>query len=349
MSALPEAACVLRTPRQFAASLPALVGFTPTKSLVVAMVQRSQLLVTMRVGLDHDWEEIAQHVISTVRNVDADAVLIAVCDDSDWRDFRFRIRALKQALEAGSITVLEALYVQGDRYWTYTGANTGPDGTRIFESDGLLPKPDNATREDLVDRYTLRPQDQPSAAAYEAAQATLTGSPRECAESTWEALQCLASGVDEHDLLRATVQVGCQDVRTRDLVLARLMTAEHQQLLLDALVDAAVTATPNLAPRICGAAAAAMAALNGSSVPASALIVHAGDDSLAELVRRGISSGVNPKALREVFTSALGLVEAQLNEKEVITDETIQCSSDDRQACICDVPDPAHASLQGNR
>ena len=99
------------------------------------------------------------------------------------------------------------------------------------------------------------------------------------------------------------------------------------------------------APRICGAGTAALAALNGSTVPASTLIVHAGDDSLAELVRRGITRGLNPNALREVFTSALGLVEAQLNEKAVITNENIRCSSNDDHACMCDVPDPAHAGL----
>lgn len=354
MSEFPDTVCVLRTPREFVASLPAVVGFTPRKSLVVAMVQRGQLLVTMRMDLDHDWEAIAQHVTGTVSNVEADAVLIAVCDDSDWRDYRFRIRALRQRLEANWVTVLDAVYVQGGRYWTYTGINLGPDGMAIHESDRALPMPDNETREALIDRYTLRPQDQPSAAAYTAAQAAFTGSPRECAERTWESLKSLASDVresdvHERDVPRATVQVGCQDVRTRDLVLARLMTAEHQRQLLNELVDAAVTATPNLAPRVCGMAAAAMAALNASTVPASALIEHASDDSLAELVRRGISHGVHPKALRDVFTSALALVEAQLNDKEVTTDETDQCSGSSGKARLCDVPESNQASLQGTR
>lgn len=349
MSALPDSISVLRTPSEFAASLPALVGFTLTKSLVVVMVKQSQLLVTMRVDLDHDWEGMSQHVIGTVKKVDADAVLIAVCDDSDWRDYRFRIRSLTHALEANTITVLDAVYVHDGRYWTYMGPNLGTDGNAILEFDSVLPMPDNETREDIVDRYAVRPQEQPSSAAYRAAQTALTGSPRQCAERTWEALQSLSSGVHEQDLLRATVHIGCQDVRTRDLILARLMTAEGQQQLLNALVDAALTAAPNLAPRICGTAAAALAALNGSTVPASALIAHAGDDSLAELVRRGITSGVNPNALREVFTSALGLVEAQLNEAEVTTDDTHQCSTDNSQAVVCDLFDSGHKGLQGSR
>lgn len=124
------------------------------------------------------------------------------------------------------------------------------------------------------------------------------------------------------DLLRATIQLAVQNVTARDFVLSNIALTTKPATLIAALVDCALTATPDLSQRMCGLAAAGLAACEPSTVPASCMVELAGDDSLAELVRQALPNGIHPDVIREVFTSALPFVLKQIESTESKTHET---------------------------
>ncbi len=122
-----------------------------------------------------------------------------------------------------------------------------------------------------------------------------------------------AGSDDASSLMRARLQLGMGDVRVRDYVLAGIAMGDGDaQVLTDVVVQAALTAPVALRPRIAGAAAALLSACGDSSVAVSCLLDLAGDESLAELVRVGQSIPMPPAQVRELFVSAMPMVEALL-------------------------------------
>lgn len=314
---------VLQGPAQVAASLPALIGFTPAESVVVILTRSGAIEVTMRLDLSDDWAVAARHIVDTAARIGIDGAVIAVCTDSasGWSGNRPGVMLTTDLLTDAGVVVTDALLIQENRYWSYVRDNDGAQGAVFFPEDSPLLLPVEESREVIVSRYALRPEQVPSDAACAAAQRYLNGSLQQRCQRAREALEQLTEqqrvGVNVGaDLLRATIQVAIQDVKVRDWLLAGVVADQGRSGLAETLADVALSTTGDLASRACGAAAAALAATNASTIPAACLAELAGEDSLAEVVHRAISSGINPKDIQAMFSAALPELEAAITHEE---------------------------------
>lgn len=314
---------VLGSPAQIAASLPALIGFTPAESVVVIMTKSGAIEVTMRLDLPDDWAVVSSHIADTATRIGVDGAVIAVCTDSasGWSGNRAGVMLTIDLLTDAGVVVTDALLIQENRCWSYLRDLDGAQGAVFFPEDSPLPLPVEVSRQVIVSRYALRPEQVPSDAAYTVAQRYLDGSLRQRCHRSREALEQLTRdqrvGVSVGaDLLRATIQLAIQDVKVRDWLLASVVTDKDRAVLAETLVDVALSATGALAPRACGAAAATLAATNASTIPAACLAELAGEDSLAEIVHRATSSGMNPSDIQAMFTAALPELEAAITQEE---------------------------------
>ena len=314
---------VLGSPAQMAASLPALIGFEPAESVVVIMTRSGAIEVTMRIDLPDDWAVAARHIADTAARIGVDGTVIAVCTDSasGWSSNRAGVMLTIDLLTDAGVVLTDALLIQENRYWSYLRDLDGAQGAVFFPEDSPLPLPVEESREVIVSRYALRPEQVPSNAAYAAAQRYLNGTRQQRCHRAREVLEQLTHdqrvGVSVGaDLLRSTIQLAIQDVKVRDWLLASIVAGQERSGLAETLADVALCATGDLAPRACGAAAAALVATNASTIPAACLAELAGDDSLAEIVHRAISSGINPKDIQTMFATALPELEAAITQEE---------------------------------
>jgi len=318
---------VLRSPAQVAASLPALMGFTPAESVVVIMTKSGEIEVTMRIDLPEDWVQAAHHISDTAARIGVDGAILAVCAEcvSGWRTHSQGVSLCIELLTETGVYVTDALLIRGNRYWSFLGDDHASAGSAFFPEDSPLPQPPEASREQVAARFAPRPAQIPSQAVYSAAAGHLGGPCQESCLRAREALQ----GLSEHqrggvrhgaDLLRATVQLAVQSVTVRDWLLASIVADADQRALAEALADVALTATGDLAPRACGAAAAALAATCASTIPASCLIDRAGDDSLAQVTHQAISNGINPEQIRQMLAGALPALDEAIRKEETHDD-----------------------------
>ena len=314
---------VLGSPAQAAASLPALIGFTPAESVIVIMTKTGAIEVTMRIDLPDDWAVAARHIADTAARIGVDGAVIAICTDSasGWSGNRHGVMLTIDLLSDAGVVVTDALLIQENRYWSYLRDLDGAQGAVFFPEDSPMPLRVEETREVIVSRYALRPEQVPSDAAYTAAERYLDGALQQRCHRAREALEQFTEqqrvGVSVGaDLLRATIQLAIQDVKVRDWLLASVVADQGRSGLAEALADVALSAAGDLAARACGAAAAALAATNSSTIPAACLAELAGDDPLAEIVHRAISSGINPKDIQAMFATALPELEAAITQEE---------------------------------
>jgi len=329
MSVIHEDKLVLSNPMQFASSLSTLVGFTPKESLVVVMFEQGQVIVTMRTDLPVSGQVASVHIATTAKNLKADGVLLAFCTDTQkLSDVHSELSILTNAFSDIGIDVGEALFVTGDRYWSLLQPlSENSEGTVFASVHSPLGQPSAGSREDIAAMYVPRPTDQPTEKVYQAAKEQLDVPARQKCERAWEALNDLSTALAREgnghgrDLLRATIQLAVQDVKVRDFVLSNVAITTSPAPLIAALVDCALTVTPELSERMCGLAAAGLAACEPSTIPASCMVELAGNDSLAELVRQALPNGIHPDVIREVFTSALPFVLEQIDATESETNE----------------------------
>ena len=317
----------ISTPHQFAATLPALVGFTPEESVVIAMLRDSKLVVTMRCDLPEDWESAVEEIIDTIQRIEADEVLVAVVTNHAGSEMpcEVEISNFISDLSLHNIPVSAAILVDQGRFWDYlcTVNDCCPtEGKVINSSDSVMPMPGNLSREEVAARYALLEDLQPPAEVMDLVIDELDADPLLRAERAWDAIEQLGKEPELNglgtagDLLRAYVQLAFRDVRVRDYALGQVVSSEDPTPFVDVITDVALRSGDLVRPRMCGAASAVLAATQRSTVPASCLANLAGKDSLAELVKAGIVGGFPPASLSEIFLDALPIVIAQLEGKE---------------------------------
>jgi hypothetical protein len=310
----------IHNPQDFAAAIPTLVGFQPRESIVTVLIKHGRVLVTVRVDIPETWAETQDYLVETVTSIDPDSVLLALCTSRGSGDLPHapEVMGLTAGLAAAAAQVHDVLLIDGDRFWSYLchEATCGnPHGT-VFEPGTDIGRLDALrTRQDLVAHFALRPDRTPPREAFQAAVKALKGCPREAAEAAWAAVQNLAGG-SQDETQRALVQLGLSGIIPRDYVLARIARHEDPQPLVDVLVDLALCSPDQIRSRLCGAAAALLAATQDSSLPATTLCSHAGDDSLAELVQRCVIIGTPPSNMRALLRDSLPLVLAQMEEPQ---------------------------------
>jgi len=304
-------AIILRDSRQIAASLKPLLGFNPSDSFVIILTRSGVVQVTMRSDLPDDWCSAASFVVSTAKRIGVDGAVLAVYLESrqDDQKVRARINEVAAELEITGIQVVDALLIKSGRYWSLFDDGIGAQGALWLPEDSPLPQPSGMSRDELVARYAVRAELTPPNAVYAIAKQHLLGGRHAQVGRVLEALLHLSNfrnGQHCHasDLLHAIVHVAVQDSGIRDFLLGALVRVDNRQQLAEVLAEVALTATPDLQPRICGLAAAALAATSASTVPASCLASLAEDDALGQLVSNAISSGIHPEAIRRAFIDA---------------------------------------------
>ncbi len=328
---------VLRSPAEFAAAIPALLGFSPEDSLVAVFLGEGRVIVTMRVDLPEDLEEFTEHATGVACRVGADAVVLAVCCARGVGELPHHdgVDALIGALEDDGVAVKDALLIDSGRYWSYGCQSPQccpPEGVPIPEDHALEAERVGAgmpavaeSRDAVIERY--RPRLDLAASPELLAQAAgILGVPVvERARQCWDEVRMLAANPPAAGhagaLMRARLQSGMGDVRVRDFVMASIAGSDTGvEALTDVVVQAALTAPVELRPRIAGAAAALLAASDGSSIAVDCLLDLAGGESLADLVRISQQIPTPPTTLRAMFASAMPMVQQQLRRagKEAI-------------------------------
>jgi hypothetical protein len=320
---------MLRSPGAFAAALPALVGFHPSDSLVAVFLGEGQVIVSMRLDIPQRLEEVAEYVASTGTKVEADEVVLALyCPKGDDLPDREGVAALITVCHDVDINVRDAMLIDGGRLWSYMCRSIEccpPEGIEIPTETVLLEAERvgqglpvaASSRDDVVQRYAPRLDLAPSQEVREQAMSILTVPLEERARQVWDEVRMLAGSPHLEDLagdvMRARIQAAMGDVRVRDYVLASIaLSQQDTDSLVDVVVQAALTAPEDLRPRMAGAAAALLCSCGESSIATTCLLELAGGESLADLVRTSVEAAVPPRTIREVFGSAMPLVERQL-------------------------------------
>ncbi len=331
------ASFTLDSPAATISALPDLIGFTPQESLVIIYLNGQRVIVTARSDIDSRWHLSASDVASTGTRVGADGAIVIVCDargGSPELPWLAEITDCSKACEQSGIQVRASLLVDGNQYWSYPDAS-GRTTQAVAHVTAILPtstvnaqaiskgRSRATTREEFIMLYQRRPAQEPSAAAFEAAVGESTSIALR-AEQAWAdvcEISCCPSMTPGTELVLARVQLAMQDVRIRDLVLCRVAEAElGQELLVDAVVHVALSSPDQLRPRLAGAAAALLAAIQGNSIAAECLIDLAAGDSLAELTAASVRALVPPSALRAVLVAAKPEVLAQLISANQVED-----------------------------
>lgn len=313
----------ITSPGQCAATLPALVGFTPEESLVAVFLSGDRVIVTSRMDLSEVTAFINEQFVSTAQRLEADAIVLATYTDdaSGYQEYWPVIKGLCTALDEAGISVRDALCISGNRFRSYLCQDASccdPAGIEIPSDPALAdlaPDVTGHTRDDVVAEYQLFPEQVPDAALFEDAAANAPAEPLAQAERAWECLAQLAGTSSDDvrdgdvDELRAEFLVLTRNVHVRDSVIAQLASNEDtDDRLVDAIVAATLRAPADLLPRAAGMAAALLAAFKPSSIPATCLATIAGEDSLAQLVAHAVSRAVPPQVLRAMLTESLPLV-----------------------------------------
>ena len=327
---------VLRSPGEFAAAVPALLGFHPKGSLVAVFLSEGRILVTMRVDLPEHLAGCVTSATGTARRVGADEVVLAVyCPRGDGPLPHHKgVDALIGAMEDGGVAVRDALLINAGRYWSYACPSAQccpPEGVPMPESHVLEAERVGAgmpgvasDRDAVIARYQPRLDLAASPQLLAQAAAILEVPVVERARQCWDEVRMLAANPpvtgDAGVLMRARLQIAMGDVRVRDFVMASIAGSDTGvEALTDVVVQAALGAPVELRPRVAGAAAALLAAIDGSSIAVDCLLDLAGDESLADLVRFSQQIPTPPSTLRAMYASAMPMVEEQLRKESPST------------------------------
>lgn len=302
-------------PAQIVASIPALLGFHPDRSLVAVFSdsESGRVHCLVRVDVDTPAADITRTLLGVAARLDACRLVTVVYADTlaAWVDSAEEA-AVKTALEdvrAAQVTLTDSLLVTAGRWWSLMCTNPDccppegqpiPTGTTVVEAERVtagLPAV-ASSRETAGDRYALRsPLGQD---VVQVAQEPVEGPLRYRCYLATE----LLTGTTLTPEQAAELMVLLQDVDVRDWVLADLAVGPVDAQLVDRLVDLALTAPDRLRPRLAGTSAAAIVMRGDNPVGLWAMVDHGGEDSLAHLAAEAVLACVPPPELCAVFTQA---------------------------------------------
>ena len=321
---------VLRSPGEVVAAIPALLGFQPNDSLVALWTYAGAgtLVCTVRLDLDTPSTEVTRRLLDLASKIDSGRFILAAYPDTlaAWIDSATEDRVLGTAedIREAGVEVADLLLVVEGRYWSMLctdpdccplGGSPVPSSTTVIEAelakDGRLAVADS--REDVLARYALRADLVPSDDDLAAAQAH---QPSTLAAACDRALSILQGSPVPTAAERADVTLLLQEVNVRDFAIAHLAVEPPDRGAIEVLAQIALSAPDDLRPRVAGAAAAVSYAIGDNPVAVWALLDHAGDDSLAQLVAASIDTCMPPTVLREVFTEALREIEERIRAED---------------------------------
>ena len=316
----------LSSPGEILAVLPSLCGFAPTESLVLLSLRgsRKRVGLTARVDLPDEALEqaLADLCAERMRADGAGCVVVAVYSESRRRTSL--VAAVQAACADRRLSVLEALHVQGGRWWSYscTRACCPPGGTPLPRTSPAVALVEAeraasgravlASRAALV-RSVLPPSGEVAAQAEQHLASAvehwtrhrLEHGPAASRRGTLELARVLldrvAEGGEVSACEAARLAVGLSDVQARD-GLATLLLTRSDELLALLLQVARLVPPPADAP-VC-TLLAWVAYGRGDGALANVALDRALDSdprcSLALLLRSALDGGVPPDQIRAV-------------------------------------------------
>jgi hypothetical protein len=319
----------LSGPGEILAVLPSLCGFPPQESLVLLSLRgpRRRLGLTARVDLPdrHGEEALAALCADRMAGDGASGVVVAVLSEHGRREAL--VDAVRAALAARGVPVLEALHVCARRWTSYTctAACCPAEGTPVPAAPavlGLVQAEQVATgrvvlpsRDDLV--RSIAPPALLAAVATEqyleqAAQAELrwraehgvVAARRRTLEHVQSLLDRVAAGTPVGPSDAAVLAVRLADVQARDGVATLILTREEE--LLSLLVQVARQVVPPDDAAVCTLLAWTAYARGEGALANVALdraLAGRPDYSLALLLRSWLDGGVHPEEVRSLARS----------------------------------------------
>ncbi|MFN2537192.1 MAG: DUF4192 domain-containing protein, partial [Mycobacteriales bacterium] len=120
----PKPVVRMTSPAQLVASLPFIIGYTPTESLVVVCCHepRGRQGVTIRMDLPRPQHEdqLVDKIVGLVREQDATRVVMVIYTDEPDGELRPRAALMESLLDAfDDLVITEALLVRGGRFSSY--------------------------------------------------------------------------------------------------------------------------------------------------------------------------------------------------------------------------------------
>lgn len=321
---------VLRSPGEVVAAIPALFGFHPNDSLVALWTYAGAgtLVCTVRLDLDTASTEVTRRLLDLASKIDSGRFVLAAYPNSlaAWIDSATedRVLGIVEDIREAGVDVADLLLVVEGRYWSMLctdpdccplSGSPVPSSTTVIEAelvgDGRLAVADS--RDAVLSRYELRPDLCPADDDLAAAQAR---QPSTLAAACRRALSVLQGSPVPTDEERADITLLLQEVNVRDFAIAHLAVEPPDRGAIEVLSQIALSAPDDLRPRLAGAAAAVTYAVGDNPVAVWALLDHAGDDSLAQLVAASIDTCMPPTVLRGVFTEALREIEERIRTED---------------------------------
>jgi hypothetical protein len=323
----------LTGPEAYAASIPALVGFYPHESLVVTYLDQKRIIVSMR--MDLPGSEIMEqvdyaakaplYVAETAKKVGADAAIVAVITDHTIPSYHALAVRIEEALAAVGCATRDALLIRNNRWRSLTCPDTSccppegkpvPDDKTVEFERVLNGEPAvAANRDEVVARYTPRPDLAPHRDVMMEARAVFDIEPSVRARQAWEAVKTLVQNREhpgpEWDPLRATLILAVQHILVRDYVMCRIAASNDYIELIDMVVQVAITAPEGERKQICAMAAALMPGLP-SAVGVEAVADLGEGESMADMAKMAAHAGLPPQAYLETMVTTMDKTDARL-------------------------------------
>jgi hypothetical protein len=330
----PKPAITIRSIDEFVASIPALLGFVPTESIVgVCLDANSQVACTVRIDLGRSLMDEAERLAEVATTADSDRLIFVVYTGRGSGELprSTQVDQVTRYLRDREIRVQDALLVDGNVFWSYLCRDmtccpqegrpvpTTPSELEVERVVAGAPAV-ASSRDALRDLYRPRPELAPPLDLFATQQHVLTWSLKERCHQAISDLQLLKSWIvigddDACDEARARLMLLLGDLMVRDFLLATVAGMKDTQVAVATrlITCLALTSPENLRAPV-AATAAALTALRGDNpVGTWALIDLAEDQHLASLVAFAVEAALPPRCLREMVISTLRIVEDQIN------------------------------------
>lgn len=320
-------------PAEFVAVIPALLGFHPEKSVVAVLMHGTRLICSVRSDLYDDPRPVAEVIGNAATNGGANRVLLAIYTDGDAETALAYADPLAAILTTAGLLLGDLLLVQSGRFWSLMCHDPGccpPEGTNIpvgttqleLEQVGRGRLAVAASRQELAERYTPRPELIADPSVYREAAGALAQPLAVCCQQAMTDLRLLVAATHRPDgrlvdqgpveVARIRLTLFLDDVTVRDYLLAGLASGEGGPAAAEALTQLALTSPPEVRPSVAATAAMAQAMNAGSPVGVWSLLELAPDNNLGLLLAKSIDAGFTPDMLRQVLLAAMPEIEARL-------------------------------------
>lgn len=295
-------------------TVPGLLSYSPTRSLIVHLIGKNQLIIAvMVIGLDKAGGD-GSRVADLASRESAVAVAITIVDESAVTGSHsplideFSAAMLRRGIGITQVVLVDRI-AEGGRWWRADGCV----GSGVLDDPSTSPVAAEAmargrriyrSRKDLMEVVAV---DESRGEAFAALLRRVAG-PVDAARASAalaEAFERLEANEQVGDEVRAVLAASLGDVGVRDHLLAVSATSDIG-LALGVWLDIARCTTSGLRVEALSVAAACAYVLNDSGLASVALESARATQpghSFSELLSRALSVGIRPKALGQMLAS----------------------------------------------